>query len=196
MRCSGVNSLQLTAEQPVATPVNWTQGDDVIIVPSVSDEQAGRSSRAAGRPRNPLPADRAAAARLSSVSDPDRAPVCSRPSGIAWTHQWAAERTASGATAPRPTAREMKTMPQDNSSLYKTQRRIDGSRELQPVADLCDGLGVALRVSRRASFTSTGFTCIRRSTDRSIRLRRHWRRVSRSCRRLRPRSRTTTSTRD
>jgi 1-Cys peroxiredoxin len=35
-----VDSLQLTAQQPVATPVNWTQGDDVIIVPSVSDEQA------------------------------------------------------------------------------------------------------------------------------------------------------------
>ena len=35
-----LDSLQLTAEQPVATPVNWTQGDDVIIVPSVSDEQA------------------------------------------------------------------------------------------------------------------------------------------------------------
>ena len=26
--------------QPVATPVNWTQGDDVIIVPSVTDAQA------------------------------------------------------------------------------------------------------------------------------------------------------------
>jgi alkyl hydroperoxide reductase subunit AhpC len=35
-----LDSLQLTARQPVATPVNWTQGDDVIIVPSVSDEQA------------------------------------------------------------------------------------------------------------------------------------------------------------
>jgi len=35
-----LESLQLTAEQPVATPVNWTQGGDVIIVPSVSDEQA------------------------------------------------------------------------------------------------------------------------------------------------------------
>ena len=35
-----LDSLQLTAAQPVATPVNWTQGDDVIIVPSVSDEQA------------------------------------------------------------------------------------------------------------------------------------------------------------
>ena len=35
-----LDSIQLTAEQPVATPVNWRQGDDVIIVPSVSDEQA------------------------------------------------------------------------------------------------------------------------------------------------------------
>ena len=35
-----LDSLQLTAAQPVATPVNWTRGDDVIIVPSVSDEQA------------------------------------------------------------------------------------------------------------------------------------------------------------
>src|SRR6516225_6115523 len=34
-----LDSLQLTAAQPVATPVNWTQGDDVIIVPSVSDAQ-------------------------------------------------------------------------------------------------------------------------------------------------------------
>jgi thioredoxin-dependent peroxiredoxin len=35
-----LDSLQLTAEQPVATPVNWMQGEDMIIVPSVSDEQA------------------------------------------------------------------------------------------------------------------------------------------------------------
>jgi thioredoxin-dependent peroxiredoxin len=35
-----LDSLQLTAAQPVATPVNWKQGDDVIIVPTLSDEQA------------------------------------------------------------------------------------------------------------------------------------------------------------
>jgi alkyl hydroperoxide reductase subunit AhpC len=35
-----LDSLQLTAQYPIATPVNWTHGDDVIIVPSVSDEQA------------------------------------------------------------------------------------------------------------------------------------------------------------
>ncbi len=35
-----LDSCQLTARHQVATPVNWTPGDDVIIVPSVSDEQA------------------------------------------------------------------------------------------------------------------------------------------------------------
>jgi thioredoxin-dependent peroxiredoxin len=35
-----IDSLQLTAKHKVATPVNWKQGDDVIIVPAVSDEQA------------------------------------------------------------------------------------------------------------------------------------------------------------
>jgi alkyl hydroperoxide reductase subunit AhpC len=35
-----LDSLQLTAQQPVATPVNWNPGNDVIIVPSVSDERA------------------------------------------------------------------------------------------------------------------------------------------------------------
>ena len=35
-----VDSCQLTAKHQVATPVNWKQGDDVIIVPAVSDEQA------------------------------------------------------------------------------------------------------------------------------------------------------------
>jgi alkyl hydroperoxide reductase subunit AhpC len=35
-----LDSCQLTTKHPVATPVNWKQGEDVIIVPSVSDEQA------------------------------------------------------------------------------------------------------------------------------------------------------------
>ncbi|MEN3975082.1 peroxiredoxin [Emcibacter sp. SYSU 3D8] len=35
-----IDSLQLTAKHSVATPVNWKSGEDVIIVPSVSDEQA------------------------------------------------------------------------------------------------------------------------------------------------------------
>jgi thioredoxin-dependent peroxiredoxin len=35
-----LDSCQLTAKHQVATPVNWQQGDDVIIVPSVSDDEA------------------------------------------------------------------------------------------------------------------------------------------------------------
>ncbi|MDQ6684794.1 MAG: peroxiredoxin [Pseudomonadota bacterium] len=35
-----LDSMQLTAKHKVATPVNWKQGDDVIIVSSVSDEEA------------------------------------------------------------------------------------------------------------------------------------------------------------
>jgi hypothetical protein len=32
--------MQLTTKHQVATPVNWKQGDDVIIVTSVSDDEA------------------------------------------------------------------------------------------------------------------------------------------------------------
>jgi alkyl hydroperoxide reductase subunit AhpC len=35
-----IDSLQLTAKHQVATPVNWKNGEDVIIVPAVSDEAA------------------------------------------------------------------------------------------------------------------------------------------------------------
>jgi len=35
-----LDSMQLTAKHKVATPVNWKQGDDVIIAGSVTDEQA------------------------------------------------------------------------------------------------------------------------------------------------------------
>ncbi|MDA8051706.1 MAG: peroxiredoxin [Rhodospirillales bacterium] len=35
-----IDSLQLTARYSVATPVNWEEGEDVIIVPSVSDAEA------------------------------------------------------------------------------------------------------------------------------------------------------------
>ena len=35
-----LDSLQLTAKHSVATPADWKSGEDVIIVPSVSDEDA------------------------------------------------------------------------------------------------------------------------------------------------------------
>jgi alkyl hydroperoxide reductase subunit AhpC len=38
-----IDSLQLTAKYKVATPVNWRQGEEVIIAGSVSDEEARRT---------------------------------------------------------------------------------------------------------------------------------------------------------
>jgi len=37
-----IDSLQLTAKYQVSTPADWKQGEDVIIVPAVSDEDAKR----------------------------------------------------------------------------------------------------------------------------------------------------------
>ena len=37
---AGRRNLQLTAKYSVSTPANWVDGEDVIIVPAVSDEAA------------------------------------------------------------------------------------------------------------------------------------------------------------
>jgi len=47
-----VDSLKLTSEHEVATPANWERGDDVIILPSVSDEEADRRYRCGWRVEN------------------------------------------------------------------------------------------------------------------------------------------------
>ncbi len=38
-----IDSLQLTAKHKVATPVNWRQGEDVVIAGSVSDDEARKT---------------------------------------------------------------------------------------------------------------------------------------------------------
>ena len=38
-----LDSMQLTAKHKVATPVNWKHGEDVIITPAVSDEEAAKA---------------------------------------------------------------------------------------------------------------------------------------------------------
>ena len=48
-----IDSLQLTAKHSVATPVNWKDGDDVIIVPSMSDEEAKEKFPAGWNPVKP-----------------------------------------------------------------------------------------------------------------------------------------------
>ena len=48
-----IDSLQLTSSYSVATPVNWKDGDDVIIVPALSDEAAKEKFPAGWRAPKP-----------------------------------------------------------------------------------------------------------------------------------------------
>jgi thioredoxin-dependent peroxiredoxin len=48
-----IDSLQLTADHKVATPANWTDGDDVIIVPALSDDAARELFPAGWEPIKP-----------------------------------------------------------------------------------------------------------------------------------------------
>ena len=48
-----LDSCQLTATEKVATPVNWKQGDDVVILPAVSDDEA--KQKYPGGWKSPLP---------------------------------------------------------------------------------------------------------------------------------------------
>ena len=48
-----LDSVQLTAKHKVATPANWKHGDDVIILPSVSDEDAKKSFTAGWKSPKP-----------------------------------------------------------------------------------------------------------------------------------------------
>jgi alkyl hydroperoxide reductase subunit AhpC len=48
-----VDSVQLTARHQIATPVNWKPGDDVIIAPAVSNEEAQKRYPAGFRAPKP-----------------------------------------------------------------------------------------------------------------------------------------------
>jgi thioredoxin-dependent peroxiredoxin len=48
-----IDSLQLTTTHKVATPANWQAGEDVIIVPTVADEEAHRRFRAGWKAPKP-----------------------------------------------------------------------------------------------------------------------------------------------
>ena len=62
-----IDSLQLTAKHKVATPVNWKQGEDVIIAGSVSDDEAKETYPDGWESPEPVHPDRPAAARLTTV---------------------------------------------------------------------------------------------------------------------------------
>ena len=64
-----LDSIQLTARHKVATPVNWRQGEDVIIVPAVSNEAAREKFPDGWKAPKPYSENRAAARiiRIPSV---------------------------------------------------------------------------------------------------------------------------------
>src|SRR5262249_23501225 len=87
-----IDSLQLTAKHKVATPVNWKQGEDVIISGSVSDDEAKEAVGEWEAPKpyiriGPRPKCRASrdlpratrARRRPAASDRGRRPPPARP---------------------------------------------------------------------------------------------------------------------
>jgi alkyl hydroperoxide reductase subunit AhpC len=48
-----LDSMQLTAKHKVATPVNWKQSDEVIILPAVSDDEAKQTYPDCWKPPRP-----------------------------------------------------------------------------------------------------------------------------------------------
>src|SRR5262249_33193373 len=81
-----IDSLQLTAAHKVSTPVNWAQGDDVIIIPAVSDEEAWKkfphgwrtlkpSLRTVRHPASPSPTPPSPASHTRRTSSETRRPA-------------------------------------------------------------------------------------------------------------------------
>jgi hypothetical protein len=68
-----LDSCQLTAKHSVATPVNWRPGQDVIIPPAISDEQAKQKFPGGWKTVKPYADCRAAQGLKISQSSP--APV-------------------------------------------------------------------------------------------------------------------------
>ena len=66
-----IDSLQLTAKHRVATPVNWKQGEDVIIAGSVSNDEA-KEIFGDWRSRSPTSASFPSPSRGSGPPDADR----------------------------------------------------------------------------------------------------------------------------
>ena len=92
-----IDSLQLTAKHKVATPVNWKQGEDVIIAGSVSDDDAKKQYPAGLEGAEALHPHRAAAGPMK------RAPAAAVGRGPADQRRAPPPTSSSDATS-RPNA--------------------------------------------------------------------------------------------
>ena len=79
-----IDSLQLTANYSVATPVNWKDGEDVIIAAAVSDEDAKDEVPEGLEDAEALPARHAPAQQVTPVAErPSASPGSARPTAVA-----------------------------------------------------------------------------------------------------------------
>ena len=76
-----IDSMQLTAKHKVATPVNWKHGEDVIIVPSVSDDDAKKTYPGRLEDGEAVPPHRQAAALIVLRSALESVPLQSAGPG-------------------------------------------------------------------------------------------------------------------
>ena len=136
-----IDSLQLTANYSVATPADWKEGEDVIIVPAVSDEDAkakfpkGFEGREALPPRDPATEQVAASAReASSIRIPPR--VCG------WTL-----RMPTPTTSCEPTSGDGCAAPRDRSATL-----CDCSMRAPTVVPSSTQLSAATRALQQAGF--------------------------------------------
>ena len=65
-----LDSMQLTAKHKVATPVNWKDGDDVIILPACPRTKRNRSIRTAGSRRSRISGSSRSRSKASSARVP------------------------------------------------------------------------------------------------------------------------------
>ena len=108
LRC--IDALQLAATHPIATPVNWQRGQDVMIQPSVSDDKAAELFP--GFKRTAVPSGKGcvlcARAQASERANAQAARACSQASVLAIERARSRARPAraSGVRLARARARE------------------------------------------------------------------------------------------
>ena len=132
-----IDSLQLTAKHRVATPVNWKQGEDVIIAGSVSDDEAKKiypDGWKAPKPYirivpQPLAADRASRPRgARRAAFPFLSGVCDEFSGP----------PAAGAQPPRGASADRCLLRASAHAAFNTSSRIRRSRACALVDPILD----------------------------------------------------------
>ena len=100
-----IDSLQLTANYSVATPANWKNGQDVIIVPAVSDEDAKKKFPKGFKADQALPARHAPAEPLAPgwipPSSRDRRSRSETPSASAQRLKCPQSRSGFALSTPR-----------------------------------------------------------------------------------------------